>query len=161
MIEASARMAVRRAGRLYPVAGYTRDDALQDARIGAWRAMESDWCADDAPDRAARMALAGYRNILDGRTSRWKQSAGGAREQELTDAHASATPCTGAALAAARQMLAAIERMRHPLPTVAGMLIEGYELAEIGARLGVSETRIHQHRRRLQTTLSQLMGLTT
>ena len=66
MIEAAARRAARRAWRLRPIAGYDRDDALQDGRIGAWQALLR--CAEpDHEQRLAIAALAGYRQIIDGR----------------------------------------------------------------------------------------------
>lgn len=161
MIEQAARMALRYAARLRPVAGYTRDEALQDARIGAWGALgaacETD--ADGHADPLRLLALAGYRNILDGRSTRWRRSAGGAREFELGEEHDGEAPDGAAGLLAVGQVLRAIERLRPPLPEIARLLIEGYEAAEIGARLGVSAARIGQHRRRLQRTVSQLMGV--
>lgn len=154
-IEHAARDALRRAGRLRPVAGYTRDEALQDARIGAWHALDAE--LSPGFDRAALMALAGYRNILDARGSRWKRSAGGDRENELIEAVDHGTPPLAPSLIAVEQTLRAIERLRAPLPEIARLLIEGYEAGEIAAHLGVSPTRIAQHRRTLQSTVSQLL----
>lgn len=142
MIERAARVAAGRAGRLRPIIGYTRDDALQDARIGAWKALCSG--ADENT-----LALAGYRDILDARHARWSTSRGGDFEQPLPepgDPEEPRHPCSGFGLVAASQMLRAIEKLAPPRPRVAAMLIEGYTTHEVAAEHGVSDSRVSQWR---------------
>lgn len=145
MIERAARASARRAGRLRPVTGYTRDEALQDARIGAWRALRT------GVHDEGMLALAGYRDILDARHARWSASRGGDREQPLPqeddaalDEHTQS--CTGAGLVAVAQMLRVIGRLATPRPRVAAMLIQGYTHREIAELHGVSESRVSQWR---------------
>lgn len=147
-IERGAAAAARLARRWRPVIGYTHDDALQDARIAVWRVLQRDAAAGDD-----LLRLAGYRRILDARTARWREIRGGARIDELDDAVETgmqAAPDAGPALVAARQACARIARLREPLPTVAAMLLEGYECVEIARRYGVSAARVSQWRARLQ-----------
>lgn len=176
MIEQAARMALRYSARLRPVAGYTRDEAMQDARIGAWGALvgarqarsEAGSEAGSEADPVKLLALAGYRNILDGRSARWRRSAGGARELELgevhgdevhgDEVHGGAAPDCGAALVAIAQALRAIERLRAPLPEIARLLIEGHEPAAIAAQAGISASMASRHRRTLQATVSRYLG---
>lgn len=147
-IARNAAAAARVAGRLVPVIGYTRDDALQDARIAVWLVLRRDAEVDDD-----LLRLAGYRRILDARTARWREIGGGSRIDGLDDTDAAALPSvpdTGPAVVAARQACERIARLREPLPTVAAMLLEGYECAEIARRYGVSAARVSQWRARLQ-----------
>jgi len=159
MIEAAARRAARRAWRLRPIAGYDRDDALQDGRIGAWQALLR--CAE--PDHEQRLgiaALAGYRQIIDGRRHRWSVSAGGAREVDLADLlpqHEPSQPAAAPELLAVADTLAAIGRMREPLPRVAAMLIEGRDGAEIADALGVGEPRVSLWRGELRAEVARVL----
>lgn len=161
MIEAAARRAVRRAWRLRPIAGYDRDDALQDGRIGAWQALR--WGEPrDAVQRANIMAGAAYRQILDGRTMRWDATAGGARDTDLADRHAGDEPSQPAAapeLLAVADTLAAIARLREPLPRVAAMLIEGDAPSEIAGAFGVSASRVSQWRGELRAIVARVLCL--
>lgn len=151
MIEQAARKALRRALRLRPIVGYERDDALQDARIGAWHALEA--------GQPRAMVLAGYRRILDGRSARWSRSQGGAREHDLADAPEPAQPADAYARAQACEIAAAIACQREPLPRVAELLAEGVTQREIAARLGVTESSVSLYRARLQRVLSNLLGV--
>lgn len=150
-IEEAARAALRRAMRLRPIVGYTRDEALQDARIGAWKAQRQG--AEHA------MVLAGYRQILDGRSARWSQSHGGAREHDLAGAPEPAQADDAYARALACEIAAAIACLRHPLPVVAALLAEGWSHREIAAQIGVTESRVSQQCSDLKRILSNLMGV--
>lgn len=150
LIERAARKAFAHALRLRPIVGYTHDEALQDARIGAWRALQA--------GQDGAMVLAGYRQILDGRSARWARSAGGAREHDLADVPEPAQADDAYARALACEIAAAVASLRPPLPLVAELLAEGWSHREIAARIGVTESRVSQQRSDLQRILSDLMG---
>jgi len=159
MIEAAARRAVRRAWHLRPVAGYDRDDALQDGRIGAWQALRG--CeVQDAEHRLNIAALAGYRQIVDGRRHRWSATAGGVRAvDELLQHHEPSQPAAAPELLAVADTLAAIGRLREPLPRVAAMLIEGDDPGEIAGAFGVSASRVSQWRGELRALVARVLCL--
>lgn len=161
MIEAAARRAVRRAWRLRYVAGYDRDDALQDGRIGAWQALRA--CeVQDAEHRLNIAALAGYRQIVDGRRHRWAATAGGTRDADypaMREQHEPSQPAAAPQLLAVADTLAAIARLREPLPRVAAMLIEGDDPGEIAGAFGVSPSRVSQWRGELRALVARVLCL--
>lgn len=157
-IERAAGIAMRRSLRLRPIVGYTPDDALQDARIGVWRALDVQRDADD-DEYLSLLVLAGYRDILDGRSQRYSVSAGGAREGNLADVPEPTYPCTAPELLAVAGALAAIERLREPLPRVAAMLIEGDDPCEIAGAFGVSASRVSQWRGELRAIVARALCL--
>lgn len=174
LIEHAAARAVQRAARLRPIVGYTRDDALQDARIGAWGALAAGGRAGAGADadagagedageggdrRLGLAALAAYRQIIDGRRHRYRTSAGGAREDELDSAPEAAMPAAAPALVAVAQALAAIERLRDPLPRVAAWLIEGEHVVEIARRIGVTPSRVSQMRGELRRVVERFIHM--
>lgn len=150
-IEQTARKAFVRALQLRPIVGYTHDEALQDARIGAWEALR------DGAEHA--MVVAGYRQILGGREARWSRSQGGAREHDLADAPEPAQSDDAYARAQACEIVAAIACQREPLPVVATLLAEGWSQREIAAHLAVSEASVSLYRRQLRRVLSNLLGV--
>lgn len=156
MIAHAARRAVRRAWKLRPVVGYTPAEAEQDARIGAWLALARP-CREGDDYRLGVAALAGYRQIVDGRRHRYGVSAGGAREDALADAPEAQAPDAAPGLIAVAQALAAMARLRDPLPQVAAWLIEGEEVQTIAARLGVTPSRVSQMRGELREVCERFM----
>ena len=158
MIEAAARRAVRRAWRLRHVAGYGRDDAMQDARIGAWQALARCGALDDE-GRANVMTVAAYRQIIDGRRMRWGVGGGGKYEHDLDDAPEAVQPDCAQEMLAVGDTLAAIGRLREPLPRVAAMLIEGDDPGEIAGAFGVSASRVSQWRGELRAIVARVLCL--
>ena len=170
----AATVAFKRSRRLLPIVGYTDDEAMQDARIGAWKASDREY--QDAVHAFRGMVLAGYRSILDGRSRRYSASDGGNREVPLEDEDSGyhvqelgygSQGFSGLDVSnicqeyvSVREVLQKIETLKPPLPKIARMLMEGHSTEDIAKDLGVVPSRVSQHSRVLRTLISKMTGLT-
>lgn len=142
------------------MAGYTFDDARQDARIGAWQSLRVP-CREGDDYRLGVAALAGYRQILDGRMQRYRASGGGLRECDLAEVPERSVSADAPGLVAVADALAAIERLPEPLPAVAARLIEGEDVEGIARALGVRRAAVDRMRGQLCRVVARAMGETT
>lgn len=161
-----ASVAFKRTFKLKPIIGYTLAEVKQDALIGVWQASLQDTVYRSKLHRFHTLVLAGYRRVLDARSARYRVSGGGefevplAEEQEASGADYSfdsfgQVDSTADSLYA-KQLYAKLETLDEPLPTIAALLIEGYQAKEIAAFLGISPAAISRHRAKLQSYLRRI-----